>query len=242
MRSLFLLLFLAMATPTAAAPCNDQTFEDSRFTICTYDARHDELRLAWTGPDGRALRGFEVLGRSLGQDRERVRFAMNAGMFETDGKPLGLYVEDGAVRRPLNSRSGGGNFYLKPNGVFLATGRGAVRIETSEALTAEPRPPRYATQSGPMLVIDGAFNPQISADGPSRNIRNGVGVRDASTAFFVISDAPVSFGRMARLFRDQLGCRNALYFDGSISSAWIPADRRLDNAAPLGPMVVVLRK
>ena len=241
MRALLFLLLIA-ATPALAGPCATQAFEGSSFTVCTYDARQDELRLAWTGPDGTALRGFEALGHALGADRDRVRFAMNAGMFETDGKPLGLYVEDGAVRRPLNTRSGGGNFYLKPNGVFLVTHRGTVRIETSDALTAEPAPPRYATQSGPMLVIDGAFNPQISADGPSRNIRNGVGVHDARTAFFAISDEPVSFGRLARLFRDQLHCPNALYFDGAISSAWIPSDRRLDSAVPLGPMVVVLRK
>jgi prepilin-type processing-associated H-X9-DG protein len=223
-----------------ADPCERQTFEGSSFTVCAFDSRHDELRLAWTDRKGTALRGFAALDSALGPARSRVRFAMNAGMYEADGKPLGLYVENGAMRRPLNIRSGGGNFYLKPNGVFLLRRDGTLRIESSDAVTDEPAAPLFATQSGPMLVIAGDFNPNIAADGPSLNIRNGVGVRDARTAFFAISEEPVSFGRLARLFRDQLGCPNALYFDGHVSSAWIPDESRMDQGAPLGPMVVVL--
>ncbi len=234
----------ALAQPAAASEsaCETHAFEGSNFTVCAFDSRRDELRLVWTTPSGTALRGFDKLADGLGTDRVRVRFAMNAGMFEEDGKPLGLYVEGGVVRRPLNMRSGGGNFYLKPNGAFLLRRDGTLGVETSDALTNEPAAPLYATQSGPMLVIDNAFNPNIAADGPSHNIRNGVGLRDAHTALFAISDEPVSFGRLARLFRDELGCRNALYFDGTISSAWIPAERRMDVAKPLGPMVVVLAR
>ena len=244
-----MLRFLAAATltcltalPGAAAPCAQHSFEGSSFTVCTADTRHDELRLAWTDRSGVALRGFDRLAAELGADRGRALFAMNAGMYEEDGKPLGLYVERGIVRRPLNLRSGGGNFYLKPNGVFLLRKNGTMAVEPSDALTNEPEPPLFATQSGPMLVIGGAFNPNITADGPSRNIRNGVGLRGPHTAVFVISDDSVSFGRMARLFRDELGCRDALYFDGSISAAWIPGEGRTDVTKPLGPMVVVLSK
>ena len=231
-----------VAAPAVAQPCVQRTFESSRFTVCAFDAAKDELRLAWTDRSGAALRGFDKLERALGPDVGRVEFAMNAGMFEADGKPLGLYVENGVVRRPLNTRSGGGNFYLKPNGVFLLRHDGTLAVETSDAVTSEPAAPLLATQSGPMLVIDGTFNPNISADGPSRNIRNGVGVRDPHTAFFVISDEPISFGRMARLFRDELHCPDALYFDGTISSIWIPADDRMDASRPLGPLITVLRR
>ena len=119
---------------------------------------------------------------------------------------------------------------------------GALRLDTTEAFTVRSDTPRWATQSGPKLVIDNQFNPQIAADGPSKNLRNGVGLRDKHTALFVISDTPVSFGKLARLFREDLGCRDALYFDGAVSSAWIPSQHRDDNAAPLGPMVVVLAR
>jgi uncharacterized protein YigE (DUF2233 family) len=98
----------------------------------------------------------------------------------------------------------------------------------------------YATQSGPMLVIDGRIHPRISENGPSRKIRNGVGVRDRHKALFAISDEPVTFGEFARLFRDELGCENALFLDGTISSLFAPSLGRDDGLLPLGPMIGAL--
>jgi uncharacterized protein YigE (DUF2233 family) len=57
---------------------------------------------------------------------------------------------------------------------------------------------------------------------------------------FAISDTPVSFGKFARLFTGPLGCRDALYLDGSISSLWDPANGRMDSIVPIGPMIVAL--
>jgi uncharacterized protein YigE (DUF2233 family) len=167
---------------------------------------------------------------------------MNAGMYGTDGRPIGLYVERGQVKHVLNTRDASGNFYLKPNGVFSLDADGTVRIETADEFAARGGSSEYATQSGPMLLNGGAVHPRISPDGPSKNIRNGVGVRDAHDAVFVISNEPVSFGRFARFFRDELKCRDALFFDGTISSAWIPSLGRQDHTAPLGPMLVVLER
>lgn len=74
-----------------------------------------------------------------------------------------------------------------------------------------------------------------------RLFRNGVGVSDPHTAWFAISEGGVSFGTFARLFRGALGCPNALFLDGSVSSLWHPAAGRQDEVAPLGPMIVVTR-
>jgi uncharacterized protein YigE (DUF2233 family) len=166
---------------------------------------------------------------------------MNAGMFDEAGRPIGLYVEAGRERHRINLRPGPGNFHMLPNGVFAADAGGHVSIVPSARYDPATRP-RLATQSGPMLVIDGALHPQISADGASLYLRNGVGVADPDTAWFVISDVPVSFGRLARFFRDGLGCRNALYFDGAVSSLWDPAAGRMDETFPLGPMVAVFAR
>jgi uncharacterized protein YigE (DUF2233 family) len=91
-------------------------------------------------------------------------------------------------------------------------------------------------------VLDGELHPKFDADGPSRLIRNGVGVKDPRTAYFVISEDAVSFGRFARFFRDALGCADALYLDGTVSSLWHPAAERQDAYTGLGPMLVVLRE
>ena len=235
---LLIAILLAASGTAADAPCSASAFEGSRFEACRFDARSEELRLVLNGPDGVPLRGFQALSASLGRERSKVLFAMNAGMFGTLGSPIGLYVENGATRHDINRAPGDGNFYMQPNGVF-SFGAGGMRLDT----TAEYSPagkPLWATQSGPMLLIGGNLTPPISEDGPSHYIRNAVCVLTPKDAVFVISNDAVSFGKLARFMRDALKCRDALYLDGAVSSAWIPSLKRMDDHAPLGPMVVVL--
>jgi uncharacterized protein YigE (DUF2233 family) len=129
-----------------------------------------------------------------------------------------------------------------PNGVFSVDQDGMARVETSAAFAERSARVQWATQSGPMLVIDGALHPAFQENGASRNVRNGVGVARDGAVLFVISEDAVSFGRFARLFRDGLGCDDALYLDGSVSSLWAPQERRRDTRADLGPFVVFLRR
>lgn len=227
-------------TPQAA--CTSRRFEGSTFTACRFDAVRDELRLAWRDAGGAPLRSLAALQRSLGKDAPRVRYAMNAGMYDEDGAPIGLFVEGGEQQKPLNLRPGPGNFHLLPNGVLSADRKGRIAVTPSAKFKSAAAKSRWATQSGPMLVIAGKLHPKFDADGPSKLVRNGVGVRDPSTAFFVISEEAVSFGRFARFFRDALGCPDALYLDGTVSSLWDANTSRQDSYAGLGPMLVVLAR
>jgi uncharacterized protein YigE (DUF2233 family) len=223
-----------------AAACEQRTFEDTAFTACRYDRRRDEIILFLDGSHG-PLRSFAALDQQLGPRVQRLRFAMNAGMYGEDGYPIGLYVEDGRGRHLINRQRGPGNFHLLPNGVFTVAADGRVAVMPSASYDPTSLP-RWATQSGPMLVIDGRLHPAIQDNGPSLHVRNGVGVDSADTAWFVISDDAVSFGRMARFFRDVLHCPNALYLDGSVSSLWDrPAGRR-DTNSQLGPLVAVFER
>jgi prepilin-type processing-associated H-X9-DG protein len=165
---------------------------------------------------------------------------MNAGMFDEEGRAIGLLIEGGKQQHPINLRKGGGNFHLLPNGVFLVRKDGSAAIVASQAFQPA-NDIAFATQSGPMLVIDGKLHPKFDADGTSRYVRNGVGVGPDGTAMFVISNDMVSFGKFARLFRDELKTGNALYFDGSVSSLWDPTSGRMDSFVPIGPMVVVFK-
>ena len=219
--------------------CSRRTFEGDRFTVCSEPGGRIELHSF--AKSGSPHRTFAALEQSLGPRAAGVAFAMNAGMFDEAGRPIGLLIEAGTQRKPLNLRKGGGNFHLLPNGVFVVRDTGRAEVVPSKAF--EPsRDIAFATQSGPMLVIDGALHPKFDADGESRNIRNGVGIAPDGSAVFVISEDFVSFGKFARLFRDELDARNALYFDGSVSSLWDPANNRRDIGAELGPMVVVFKR
>ena len=107
---------------------------------------------------------------------DKVAFAMNGGMFDENGEPIGYYVEGGQRVHTLNRNQGGGNFHLMPNGVFYGTGsEWHVRTTEDFAANVDERP-EFATQSGPMLVIDGNLHPAFDADGESRKTRNAVGV------------------------------------------------------------------
>jgi uncharacterized protein YigE (DUF2233 family) len=165
---------------------------------------------------------------------------MNAGMFDEEGQAIGLLVEDGEKLHPINRRDGYGNFHMKPNGVFLVHRDGNAEVVTSEDFETS-KDVAFASQSGPMLVIGGKIHPNFEPDGDSRHSRNGVGIAPDGKPVFAISAEPVSFGRFARFFRDSVEAQDALYFDGSVSSLWDPANGRRDAFAPVGPMVVVFR-
>lgn len=221
--------------PEPPSPCREQRFEGSGFIVCT-PATAAKLRLFAAGPKEAPKRAF----RDLGLDQVKVAFAMNAGMYDGAGRPIGLAIVDGREVHKIALRAGGGNFGMKPNGVFLVRRNGRAEIVTSEAFE-EPKDIRLATQSGPMLVINGRLHPAFKPNGDSIYIRNAVGIAPGGKPLFVISTDPVSFGRMARFFRDRLKTPNALYFDGSVSSLWDPANGRMDVVTDLGPMIVALR-
>jgi uncharacterized protein YigE (DUF2233 family) len=244
MRLLTCAVLLALAAcdrsaATAEAPkshCRLERFDGSRFTVC--DPQGGRMMLFAAYPRERPLRSFAEVARKV--DVGRVAFAMNAGMFDEEGRPIGSAIVDGQEVKRLNLKDGPGNFHLKPNGVFIVTGGGGAMIAASNAIPVFRQAPQLQTQSGPMLVIGNKLHPRLDHDGTSRLIRNGVGVRGGK-ALFVISEDPVSLGKFGRFFRDGLKAPNALYFDGSVSSLWDPANGRQDSHSPLGPIIVVFK-
>lgn len=217
-----------------AAECRDMVFEGASYTLCDV-ALGEDLRLFHSGPDG-AYGSFRNLDAALQAQGQTLGFAMNAGMYHRDLSPVGLYVEDGVEVSGLVTREGPGNFGMLPNGVFCI-GK-TFRVIESRAFKTERPDCRFATQSGPMLVIKGDLHPKLLPDSDSLYIRNGVGVsEDGSRAVFAISNDEVNFHAFARLFRDGLGLSDALYFDGNISRLYAPGLNRHDGGFPMGPMV-----
>lgn len=217
---LFSAFVILPVTPAlAAAPsCAKEEFEGARYTVCDVgDA--GGIRLFWDGKDG-PYRSFSALSDALKSSGEELRFAMNAGMYDTNFRPLGLYVEDGAEKVAISTAQAAAgtqpvpNFLKKPNGVFYVDQAGKAGILTTEDFLAAEMKPRIATQSGPMLVIDGALHPMLIPNSTDKTGRSGVGVCENGVVRFAISDGRVNFHEFARLFRDQLGCANALFLDG----------------------------
>jgi uncharacterized protein YigE (DUF2233 family) len=209
-----------------------------KHTVCTVDPARERLELFLKDDRGAVLHTFAAVEARLGGQGKRLIFGMT-GMFDVgNGEPVGLCVVEGREIAPLNTKAGEGNFFLKPNGVFAVTDAGAVVVEAAR-WPAVGGKVRLATQSGPMLVIEGALHPAFRAESVSRLFRNGVGIGPDRKVLFVISNEPVNFHEFATLFRDALRCRNALFLDGTLSSLHALELKRSDYKMPLGPILGV---
>ena len=232
------LIIAVLCGHSSAVEFSEAQIAGKRVTVCRVNVRRERLQLFLHDDSGQAFRRFERLSAWLEPRRQKLVFAMNAGMYQRDGSPVGLYVADRRQLNALNTNDGPGNFFLKPNGVFVVTSNGARIVESSEF----PRlgePIKLATQSGPLLLRNGKIHPAFQPDSQNRLVRNGVGVSSPEVAVFAISEAPVTFHEFAVLFRDVLGCPDALFLDGVISSLHSPQLKRIDQKADLGPIIGV---
>ncbi len=222
-----------------AAEFSEAEVAGKRVTVCTVDVRTERMELLLHDDSKQPFKSFEAVEGYLTNRGNTLRFAMNAGMFNRDFTPVGLFVAGGKELASLNTNSGYGNFFMKPNGVFVATDMGPRVIETSEYPKLKDRI-ILATQSGPLLVHSSRIHPGFNSNSTSRVIRNGVGVSSAGKVVFAISEEPVNLHEFAILFRDVLSCANALYLDGVISSLHAPTLKRSDKKTELGPIIAVV--
>ena len=245
----FALLVAFAAAPALAEPCRSETFNDNAYIVCSFDLSKTDLRLFWRSADGVPFGTFTALSRYLEAEGHELQFAMNAGMYDEDYRPMGLYIESGEELSPLNTTSLSPkirpvpNFFKKPNGVFYFGSAGA-GVLTTEAFLARRPKADFASQSGPMLVIDGAIHPDFIPGSSDRKERNGVGIASPTVVHFAISEGSVNFYDFALFFRDRLRCKAALFLDGG-SAPGLYAPELDRNDAPshggYGPMVGVVK-
>ncbi|WP_018906433.1 phosphodiester glycosidase family protein [Variovorax paradoxus] len=233
-----LLLLLALCVAGAAASLSNAAAAEPRYTVVKIDLRRERLELFLYDDSGAPFKRLDRLEAWLAARNRQLVFAMNAGMYHADFSPVGLLVQEGREVAPLNLAAGAGNFFLRPNGVFLVSDAGPRVVESSEYAALPKQGVRLATQSGPLLLRRGVVHPAFIPDSDSRKIRNGVGV-SGHTAIFVISEQPVNFYEFALYFRDVLHCRDALYLDGTVSALHSLALRRSDFTRELGPILGV---
>lgn len=204
--------------------------------VARVDLRRAQLDLLGQG-DTAHVRSFAAAQAWAEDNGRRMVVATNAGIFEPDYGPTGLFVSGGQELAPLNTRAGAGNFYLEPNGVFSIDAKGRARVRPTREHGGSPV---LATQSGPLVLAGGEMHPLFNADSPNKRVRSGVGVspRDRSVVYLALSAEPVRFHEMATFFRDELGCTEALYLDGVISGMAGPD--LPEKAARPGPFAGVL--
>jgi uncharacterized protein YigE (DUF2233 family) len=220
-RPMLIAACLLVAEQAFAAPeSRALRVDDLPFRVVDIDLAHDHLELHWKDAADQPLASIDGLRQWGSAQGRSLLFATNAGIYDRQFHPLGLYVEDDRTLRPLNTAQGtgrSGNFAMQPNGVFYLDRSGHAAVVTTQHWRDRRIDARLATQSGPMLVVDGAINPSFDAQSDSLKWRSGVCAETSQHVVFAVSEVPVTFHAFARLFRDGLGCRDALYLDGTLS-------------------------
>jgi len=220
MKPLLIFYILLLSFVGAAFTASNSATEDERFIDHRVDLKKQTIQFYWKDEKGQLYRSLGALKQSLHAKGKKLVFATNGGMYQTDNSPLGLYIENGKVLNRLNTKDATGNFYLKPNGVFYITNDNKAGICTTQTFENNSKI-KYATQSGPMLVIDGKLHSAFQKNSTNLNIRNGVGVLPDGKIMFVISRKEINFYEFATYFQNA-GCKYALYLDGFVSRTYLP--------------------
>lgn len=198
-------------------------FKPIKTNVLSYevDLSEHDIRF-YCSENGSNIRNAQDLKRLLNKRGEKLVFAMNGGMYLKDRTPQGLYIENGVIKKKIDTiKQAFGNFYMQPNGVFgISKSNKPVIIESS--LVNELDSIRYATQSGPMLLINGELHPRFKNGSKNLNIRNGVGILPNGKVLFAMSKQKINFYDFATFFKNK-GCENALYLDGYVSRTYLPS-------------------
>ena len=218
------LSLMAIQSFAFALTLQEHTYHKVDFAVVEV-SKNDDLQLFWKQPDAdQAYQSFNGLSKTLAKQKKNVLFATNSGIFGQDQSPLGWHVEKGVKLQALNQvtrKDATGNFSLIPNGVFFIDQSGKHYVLETEKFLQNQH--QYtianATQSGPMLIIDGKIHPKFFAASDSLKYRSGVCVKNEQT-YFAITQQPINFYYFAKFFQDELGCDNALYLDGTLSQLY----------------------
>lgn len=192
----------AALAAVASAAC---TLTDPTLTLQSYrvDAQKERIAMYWQDRHGKAWGSLRSLLAGIDGDG-RVQMAMNGGIYDKAYAPLGLYIEDGKQLTPVNRSAGGGNFFIRPGGVFLVE-NGRAKIVPLPAYKPSPAI-RYAVQSGPMLIENGLINWRLKPSASSRKLRNGVGIDKQGRVVFMLSDRETNFTILPAMRSQSLAC------------------------------------
>lgn len=217
---------------------DNRLIDDARIVGIQINPKKQNVQFHLYDSLGHNYSSLGALKEALELRGDRLFLAMNGGMYTKDQMPQGLYIEDGQLLTTIDTiQKGYGNFYLQPNGIFYLTEEQEASIITTQEFKNSENI-NYATQSGPMLVINDTIHPKLRKGSSNLNIRNGVGILENGNILFAISTQKINFYDFAEYFSKN-GCKNALYLDGFVSRAYIPSENQNDLGGNFGVMISV---
>jgi uncharacterized protein YigE (DUF2233 family) len=230
-----LLLLVACAGDFAVNEPISKTveFKNQLFDVYIVDIQEHPIKMYWKDEQGNRYGDFAKLKTDLKKQGQTLQFATNGGMFTPEGAPQGLYIENGKTIKEIDTFNYSGNFYMMPNGVFGVKNNKAFISSRGEQIPNAD----FATQSGPMLVIDGKLHEMFRDGSSNKYVRSGVGLINDHKLVFAISKEKCNFYDFASLFKEEFDCASALYLDGAISKMYLPAIGRHQTTGNFGVII-----
>lgn len=213
--------------------------DDERFITYTINPKKLNVEFYWKNEKGENFKNIENLKFWLKQRKKTLVFGTNGGMYRKNNSPQGLYIENKIQKAKVDTTNGNGNFYLKPNGVFYIKTDKTTNICLTNDFVNDGKI-KYATQSGPMLVINGKIHYAFKKNSTNLNVRNGVGVLPNNEIMFVMSKKEINFYEFAEYFKNN-GCKNALYLDGFVSRTYLPEKNWIQTDGDFGVIIGVTK-
>ena len=234
-RNRFNYLFVLFGLLTLLGTLQAQN-DDHDFVSHTINPTNQEIRFFWKDDLGKSFLNFKNLKDGLDKTGDSLVFAMNGGMYNKDLSPQGLYIENGKVLTKIDTaKSGYGNFYMKPNGIFYLKSDFTPGICETESFQAYDNV-LYATQSGPLLLINGEIHNKFMKGSSNVHIRNGVGILPDGNLIFAMSKNRINFYDFASYFKAK-GCKYALYLDGYVSRTYLPSENWIQLDGTFGVII-----
>lgn len=208
--------------------------------LVTYTTQPSKITMFFQNDKGKRIGSLKDLRKHVEGKGQKLEFAMNGGMYGPDRSPVGLYIENGREISTIDTSENDGNFYMKPNGIFYITSDNKAFVTATENFKDSGNV-KYATQSGPMLLIDGQLHPRFKEASKNTNIRNGVGILPDGRVLLAMSKEKINFYDFAMYFKEQ-GCKNALYLDGLVSKTYAPGQNWVEEGGNFGVIIAITKK
>lgn len=219
-------------------------FKKVKYQLYILNDTNSLLSIHHKDTSGRIIKTIPNILALLEKKERSPEMITNAGMYTPEYNPEGLFIEDYKRLFPLNTKDSKIflNFYMHPNGVFYQDSKGSFHVCTTDSFKTMSNDstfkPRLATQSGPMLKVNGKIHPKFNWNAKSKKIRSGVGIYNGM-CIFAITRNPTNFYDFASFFTEVFNCKNALYLDGVISKLYDPLFSSGDIEGQFGPIISI---
>ena len=216
-------------------------FKGVQYQLYILNDTNSILRIHHKDSSGQKLKTIPNIMALLDNQGRSPEMITNAGMYTPEYNPEGLLIENNKRSFPLNTRDSEIflNFYMHPNGVFYQHAKGSFHVCTTDSFKTMSQDstfmPKLATQSGPMLKINGKIHPKFNWNAKSKKIRSGVGIYNG-LCIFAITRGNSNFYAFASFFTEVFDCKNATYLDGAISKMYdsnLSPDETKGNFGPI---------